>query len=113
MQRVRMLTRMAGPELAAVAEPETVIEVLPELAARLVSGGFAVYETAAVRAPEYRASDDFTRIPTINSELACMLQTYGYNTFEDLRRAADADLLKLSGIGPGRLARIRAYLEGR
>ena len=53
---------------------------------------------------------DFTVIPGINAELDCLLHTYGYTSLDALRATADDALLKLAGIGKGRVKQIRAYL---
>jgi len=56
--------------------------------------------------------DDFTLIPGIYHELACLLRTYGYVTFADLAAADDETLLALAGIGPARLQAIREFTDG-
>ena len=59
--------------------------------------------------PAVEGGDDFTRIPGIYHELACLLRTYGYATFADLAAADDETLLALAGIGPARLQAIREF----
>lgn len=55
--------------------------------------------------------DDLSEIPSISAELALALRQAGLVTFEALRQASDEELLRVSGIGYGRLRAIREHFE--
>lgn len=48
--------------------------------------------------------------PTIGAEILLALDRAGFETIQDIREASDEALLAVSGIGPKRLADIRAVI---
>jgi predicted flap endonuclease-1-like 5' DNA nuclease len=51
-------------------------------------------------------------IPGVGEEIAAALWNAGYKSLADIAAAPDADLLKISGIGKGRLKQIRESING-
>ena len=50
-------------------------------------------------------------VPGIGSKTQETLKTAGINNIDDLKKATDEKLLKINGIGPSCLAKIREYLK--
>lgn len=73
------------------------------------------WQAAVKREPFYAAADAPARIglsdvPGIGEEIASALSHAGYRTITDVIAASDMELLAISGIGAGRLARVRQAL---
>lgn len=49
-------------------------------------------------------------IPGIIAQVANILFNAGYESHDDLREATDSDLLKIEGVGPGTVSKIRNFL---
>lgn len=61
--------------------------------------------------PTPQPPDDFLDLPGVNAEIDEALRAVGFDSFDEIRAAADEGLLAISGIGQGRLAQIREALS--
>ncbi len=83
---------------------------VPQKARGLESQGWVLVKPRGYNPWPQPVRDDFALLEGVSEDIAEALHDAGYARFDDLAAASDDDLLAVSGIGPGRLEKVRRGL---